>query len=337
MDADDRCAPNRLELQSNFLEAHPTVAVLGTAYERCLPDGTPRGTVVPPLTPGEIRWRLLLGNTMCHGSVTMRRGPVLDHGGYDESCLKAQDFELWLRLSAHHDLANLPEVLYSYTIRDRAPVDLPCESQAAVVAVHLLDAWNRLPETTNKPDRAKFEHALAESNLGGERATRAASRIEQLLETRAPTRESIMALMFAYSKASAVSTSVAEACKRSRLREKGRQLRAEHVERVWLWGAGAHTQWLLAHAADLALPVSGIVDDAKAGQVRLGHQIAKPQAIPAGSHVLLSSDRFENLMWERSTPHRARGVIVHRLYADDAPETLDSRAEPREHPTGRVA
>jgi len=337
MDADDECAPSRFERQEKFLQENPKVAVVGTAFQRCFTDGALCGVVMPPLLPEDIRWRLQLGNTMSHGSVMMRRDVLLTERGYDETCLKAQDFELWLRLSARHDIANLPEVLYTYTVHDRASLGVPSEAQSVVVADHLLGAWTRLrPAASSDADRRAIAGALVEAQLGGGRS-RAVSRIEDVLRADGPSRESLMAWLYATSQAHGASIPVVDICKQSRLRERGRELRAVGVRRLWLWGAGRHTQWVLEHAADLNIKVEGIVDDAHAGGSRCGFTIVNPGTLPAGSHVLLSSDRYEEEMWARSGALRARGVFVHGLYRADRADADEMRALPREPAIERVA
>lgn len=338
MDADDECAPERFALQAKFLRDHHRVAVVGTAYERRLADGTRCGVVRPPTTPEDIRWRLLLGNTMCHGSTMMRRDVVLSENGYNESCMKAQDFELWLRLSARHDLANLPEVLYTYTVRETASVGVPSASQAALVAERLLAAWSELPgRSASDEHRSEIMRAMADSQLGGTQTAGALSRIEALLRGEPPSRESIMAAMFVESMARGTQSAVDDACKRSRLREVGRHLRACGVRRVWLWGAGGHTEWLLDYRADLGVEIIGVADDARAGQTRYGFEIVQPESLPARAHVLLSSDRHEDEMWRRSGPLRSRGVAVHRLYGDTLQDELEQSSPLQEGASARVA
>lgn len=107
-----------------------------------------------------------------------------------------------------------------------------------------------------------------------------------------------------------------DVCKRARVREVGARLRAMGVREVILWGAGAHSAFVLEHAHDLGVPVVGLVDDALAGRDRLGFRVGAPDGVAPGRHVLLSSDAHEDALWERSAGARARGVIVHRFYAD---------------------
>src|SRR3954469_3899847 len=140
MDADDECAPTRLALQASFLLQRTTVAVVGTAFESIDESNQKTGVEHPPTAPGEVRWRLALGNCFCHGSVMMRKEAALGAGGYDGSMPYGQDYDLWLRLSRGHDRANLPEVLY----RRRASLEKRHEEEAAGAAAVMLRHWSTL-------------------------------------------------------------------------------------------------------------------------------------------------------------------------------------------------
>jgi hypothetical protein len=108
-----------------------------------------------------------------------------------------------------------------------------------------------------------------------------------------------------------------ERARLARLREVGGALLNEGVERLWLWGAGAHTAWVLDHAPELGVPIAGVVDDALAGRHRHGFRVGEPDELPGGAHALISTDRHEREIWERAAPLRERGVRVWRLYTGD--------------------
>jgi len=112
MDADDLCAPDRLERQVRRMETDPAIDVLGTAAayidERGEVVGAPRPA---PYDDRCIKWRMLTSNCIIHPSV-MLRGSVVKEHRYSEDCAYAQDFDLWLRLAVKgFRFANLPEVL----------------------------------------------------------------------------------------------------------------------------------------------------------------------------------------------------------------------------------
>ena len=114
LDADDRCRPERLARQVDYMTSHPTCAVLGTGLividgeGAALSDpthGSPR-SVIPTL-----RWR----TPLAHPSVMLRRQAVVDVGGYCARALHVEDFDLWLRLAASGvDIDVLPEALLDY-------------------------------------------------------------------------------------------------------------------------------------------------------------------------------------------------------------------------------
>jgi glycosyltransferase involved in cell wall biosynthesis len=115
MDSDDVSKPFRLELQVRYMDANPSVAILGTAYEVVDEFGMVKRKVWVPTTDREIRHGLRTRNPLCHPSVMFRRDVVLKAGGYLGG-LHAEDYDLWLRLTAEPGLefANLPDICLSY-------------------------------------------------------------------------------------------------------------------------------------------------------------------------------------------------------------------------------
>lgn len=113
IDHDDVWSPEKLKKQLAFLEVHPEVGLLGTAYKEMSMDGL---SMRDPLLPfcqsdSEIRRALYQYNPFFHSSIVVRRDLLLSVGGYNERFIYAQDYELWVRLLCHSQAANLPEVL----------------------------------------------------------------------------------------------------------------------------------------------------------------------------------------------------------------------------------
>ena len=99
MDADDVSELTRFQTQLTFLREHPEVGVAGT----CATFIDASGAVLWQSSPPDndlLPWMMMWGNPLFHSSVMMRRSAVLDVGGYDPACHRAQDFELWCRLLA---------------------------------------------------------------------------------------------------------------------------------------------------------------------------------------------------------------------------------------------
>lgn len=95
MDADDVCMPFRFERQLRFLEAHPSVDIVGSNMLEMRQGQTVCRRV--PEHMGQIRafshWR----NPFCHMTVLFRREAVLGAGNY-RSCLFFEDYDLWVRM-----------------------------------------------------------------------------------------------------------------------------------------------------------------------------------------------------------------------------------------------
>jgi hypothetical protein len=315
MDDDDVSLPSRFAEQAAYLGEHSDVVVVGSAFERVDDAGRMIERCGVPCDPREVRWRMLVENCVAHGSVMMRKSAVMEAGGYDESCERAQDYDLWLRLLSQRGpvIANVPEVLYRYrcdaSARDAAGWR-PSAAQAGVAAGALLRAWAALPPGGGENDpelRQAMARVMAEPQGG-------AWIIERLLTERGPTRAGMHALAWARQVRAAVPMAALEAGRAALLREVGASMRAAGVERVWLWGAGKHTAWVLAHAGELGVRIVGIVDDFAHGTVAHGFEVAHPSELDDSCDVLLSSDTQEDAMWASSVSARARGVRVWRLY-----------------------
>lgn len=310
MDADDSCAPDRIERQVAYLATTPDVVAVGCAYDMVDESGKRIFTVRPPTDPREARWRLHLGNMFAHGSMTMRVRPVLDIGGYDERCVRAQDFELWLCLCRSHGMVALPEVLYTHVVRHADDATRSTLDQSNVVSRVLLESWRSL-ELSQRG--AALEGAMARAMTHGRDPEAAQRGIGEVLRDEGPTREGLLAFLWAQSIAPAAPARAADTARRARVREVAREMQSQGATSAWLWGAGDHTRKLLEHPEDLLVPVEGIVDDAATGE-RYGLPIVGPHTIKSGATVLLSSDWHEEAMWSSSRPLRERGVHVFRLY-----------------------
>jgi len=65
----------------------------------------------PPTDDRALRRALIRRNPFVHSSIVMRRVLAERLGGYDPTLPVAQDYDLWMRMSAVTRLANLPEPL----------------------------------------------------------------------------------------------------------------------------------------------------------------------------------------------------------------------------------
>jgi len=112
MDADDVSRPDRIARQVAFLAERPDVGLVGTGCVETASTGLVVRVVRPPEHDEAIRRLLIRANPFVHASVVMRRSALEQiGGGYDETFEVAQDYDLWLRLSAVTRLANLADPL----------------------------------------------------------------------------------------------------------------------------------------------------------------------------------------------------------------------------------
>jgi glycosyltransferase involved in cell wall biosynthesis len=124
MDADDIALPTRFERQMARMAAEPDLLVLGTATRRIDARGNQLEVATPPADPADVARVLERVNAIAHPTVVMRRSAVEAVGGYRRAYLRAEDYDLWLRLAERGKLANLQEPLLEYRIGGGFRADL---------------------------------------------------------------------------------------------------------------------------------------------------------------------------------------------------------------------
>lgn len=121
-DQDDISHKHRIRHQVEFLNANPNVVAVGTwirlrrYYGSTFHDSLPRRQ--HPVSDANIRLLLMWNNPFVHGSVMMRRIAFEKCGGYleDINITPPEDYELWTRMSALGEFANIPIPLLTYQI-----------------------------------------------------------------------------------------------------------------------------------------------------------------------------------------------------------------------------
>ena len=116
MDCDDIALPGRLQAQVDFLQSHPECVALGTAVQIIDSYGAVVDRYDPPLEHDGIVAELFEGNggALIHPSAVFRASALRAIGGYDPAFCKAEDVDLYFRLSRHGRLANLPMLGLQY-------------------------------------------------------------------------------------------------------------------------------------------------------------------------------------------------------------------------------
>ncbi len=114
MDSDDFSLPDRLERQVRFLDANPSVGVVGTQMKIIDAESRPAGEYAVPCSHAAIAWTLAYGRAMANPTVMMRSALIARTGGYSTDFPYAEDTELWTRLIKITRFANLEDSLHLY-------------------------------------------------------------------------------------------------------------------------------------------------------------------------------------------------------------------------------
>jgi hypothetical protein len=111
LDSDDVARPQRLAVQCAFLDANPSIAMIGAAARRIGPHGIPKLRVSrPPATHAEIVAKLLFRSAFQQSSV-MGRAEILRQYPYRSEFDVCEDVDMFIRLTREYQTANLPYVL----------------------------------------------------------------------------------------------------------------------------------------------------------------------------------------------------------------------------------
>jgi len=95
---------DKLSKQVAFLEKHSEIGLVGTGFRINGKD------LINPLTDSEIRQQILMRCPFCHVTILMRRSVFNQVGNYDETLPYSEDWDLWLKIGAVSEIANLPDI-----------------------------------------------------------------------------------------------------------------------------------------------------------------------------------------------------------------------------------
>jgi hypothetical protein len=163
MDADDIAGKDRLKRQLVFMDAHPEVAVVGGAVEWIDATGNSLGTHRYPAEDRQIKATLLEGSALWHPTVMLRREAFVLVGGYRSIVVDAEDYDLWLRIADHFQLANLEDVILKYRLHpSQVSMRKTAQQTLGLLAAQAaaLSRRNGLPDPLNSVEKVTSE-ALA--------------------------------------------------------------------------------------------------------------------------------------------------------------------------------
>lgn len=152
MDHDDICLPDRLRKQTNYLDAHPRIGVIGGNIQVVDQDLKFRFESKLPLEHALIAWGLFFSPSIPGTLAMARRDLLMAVGGYRSGHWTVEDTELWSRLIAETRFTNLPDILMLYrrhrgstTIADKG---LWRSAGVALRKLMLERLWGEAPEIT---------------------------------------------------------------------------------------------------------------------------------------------------------------------------------------------
>ncbi len=109
--------PDKLKNQIEFLEAHPSIAVVGAEKTEFVnEDGKHMFWYSALQNPEENHARMLMRCPVINSSVVFRKSVYDSVGGLSDLRL-AEDYDLWLRIGQVAGIANIPNTETSYTLR----------------------------------------------------------------------------------------------------------------------------------------------------------------------------------------------------------------------------
>lgn len=110
LDADDTLCPDATRTEAQLLDANPNVGFVYGRTQEVDADGRPLRIRNYPKTACGLQHsrqaikRLLRGNVIVSSTVMFRRSCFEESGGFRQQCVPGEDWGLWLRMLAHHDI-----------------------------------------------------------------------------------------------------------------------------------------------------------------------------------------------------------------------------------------
>lgn len=116
LDSDDLWLPTLLAKLVPFLEADASVGVVYARAQGMDEHGRPLAQLVgaPEKYPGRTLVSLLYGDFVSPMAVLYRRSAIERIGGYDESLMANEDWDVWIRMAEQYKFVYVPQILARY-------------------------------------------------------------------------------------------------------------------------------------------------------------------------------------------------------------------------------
>lgn len=120
IDSDDFADNKRLEIQYEFLENNPDFVLCGTWCRIVDSDDNVIGEKRGYSDYNKIKKNILSTNYFTHSTLFFKKSVILDLGGYNKKMIKAQDYDLLLKIASRYKIKNISQFLSYYRINNRS-------------------------------------------------------------------------------------------------------------------------------------------------------------------------------------------------------------------------
>ena len=169
MDADDVALPPRLELQVEFLDSHPDVAVVGGAGVFVDDGGGELARMEYAGDDASVSELLMTGQSpVIHPAACMRTEAFHAVSGYRPVFQVAHDYDLWLRMAEHGRITNIAQTVLRYRVHAGQVSTRNLRRTAEETCAAIASARARARGEADPLDEAKALDATALARLGVE-------------------------------------------------------------------------------------------------------------------------------------------------------------------------
>jgi glycosyltransferase involved in cell wall biosynthesis len=115
MDADDIALPQRLQVQYDFMEAHPEIGICGANIETFFDNSKEKLITRFPEDDRTVRAYTFFQSPFCHPTVMMRKA-VLEKNKieYPKDFFRTEDYAMWVEMLQYTQAHNIQSVLLRY-------------------------------------------------------------------------------------------------------------------------------------------------------------------------------------------------------------------------------
>ena len=153
LDSDDYMASNRLSIQSDFMNDHPEIGLIGSQIRIINKEGGFRRISSYPEAEQDIIRLLQFKCVFAHPSIMYRKSLVKEIGGYRQFYTYAEDYDLWIRISEKSGVRNLNNPLTTYREHENQVSKKYGRRQALATEASRVSARLRLKESPDLEQR----------------------------------------------------------------------------------------------------------------------------------------------------------------------------------------